>query len=225
MTVATTAGWILAAYLAGSIPFAWLFARAKGVDIRRAGSGNVGATNVFRSVGPAWGVATLVGDALKGFLPAWAFPRLAAGLAGASAATWPHLGLFCGVAAVAGHTWPVTLRFRGGKGVATSLGALLGVAPAAAGLGVAVWVALFAVLRYVSVASIGAAVAIPVAAWTLAAARPGFDPVLPLVLTALGLLVVVRHRSNMVRLWAGTENRAGRRTAGGRVRATGDTRP
>jgi acyl phosphate:glycerol-3-phosphate acyltransferase len=185
------------AYLLGAIPVGLLVARAKGVDIRSVGSGNIGATNVFRSIGKPWGVATFVLDALKGFVPAWVFPLWCADPG------W-SIGLLFGCMAIAGHNWPVYLGFKGGKGVATSAGVLLGVAPVEALIGAGVWFAVFFVSRYVSLASIAAAVAIPAAGWLRAEAH---GPVLPVVLTLLGILAVWRHRSNIERLSNGTENR------------------
>ena len=196
----------LAGYLFGAVPFAFLFARLRGVDIRTVGSGNVGATNVFRSVSKALGIATFAADALKGFIPARLFPLLAARWFGVDAG--PGMGLLCGCAAIVGHSWPVFLKFKGGKGVATSAGMLLGVAPAAVGIGLAVWILFFAATRYVSVASIAAAVAVPAAAWWLYGRA---NPVLPGVLTLLGALVIWRHRSNIERLRRGEEHQWARR--------------
>ena len=187
---------LLAAYLLGSIPNGLLIARLKGVDIRKVGSGNIGATNVFRSVGKSWGILTFVCDALKGFLPAWLFPQLVDG-------THAALGIFCGALAIAGHNWPVFLKFKGGKGVATSAGVLLGIAPAAVGLGLLSWLILFLSTRYVSVASIGAAIVVPLAGWFLY--RDG--RLLPITLAILGLVTVIRHQANIRRLIAGTEHR------------------
>ena len=200
-----TAVAIAGSYLAGAIPFAFLIARARGVDIRKVGSGNVGATNVFRAVGKGWGILTFVCDALKGLLPALLGPRLLEAWTGAPA--HPAFGLACGTAAIAGHSWPVFLGFKGGKGVATSAGMMLGAAPFAAAAGVALWVVVFAVTRYVSVASIAAAFGVPLAAW-MAYGRE--DAWRPWVLTAIGLLVIYRHRSNVQRLIDGTEHRFGR---------------
>ncbi len=188
----------LVAYLIGAIPFALLLSRMKGVDIRQVGSGNVGATNVFRSVSKGLGAMTFTCDVLKGFLPVFLFPLI-----------WPveqlpeNAGLLYGCAAIAGHNWPVYLRFRGGKGVATSAGVLLGVAPPAVGIGLATWIALFVITRYVSLASIGAAIAIPAASWWLYGAE---NLVLPIILTILGMLIIWRHRSNIKRLLDGTEH-------------------
>ncbi len=195
----------VAAYLLGSIPNAFLIARLKGVDIRKVGSGNVGATNVFRAVGKGWGVLTFALDALKGFVPVMFFPRLCFAPAG-----WDPdaLAVLFTVLAVAGHNWPVWLRFKGGKGVATSVGALLGLAPAAVAVGALVWAALFAVSRIVSLGSVAAALAVPLFQWWRAGWRPG---ALTVALSAIGILIVVRHRANLRRLLAGTESRLGAR--------------
>lgn len=188
---------ILAAYLMGSIPNGLLLARLKGIDLQKVGSGNIGATNVFRCVGKGWGVAAFVLDAVKGFVPAFVFPRLLE-----SAPPW--LGLACGVAAVAGHNWPVWLGFKGGKGVSTSAGMLLGIAPAAVGIGFAVFAGAVLITRWVSLGSILAAVAVPAAYL----AMNGTDNrLLAGALVAMGLLVIVKHRANVRRLLAGTEPR------------------
>ena len=186
---------ILAAYLLGAIPIGLLLARAKGVDIRKVGSGNIGATNVFRSVSKGLGILTFAGDALKGFVPAFVFPILGQKLSGGFQGS--EIGVLCGFAAIAGHNWPVYLRFKGGKGIATSAGVLLGIAPAAVGIGLAAWILLFVTSRYVSVASIGAALAVPAASWMMYA-KGGL--LLPSVLTLLGAIAVWRHKSNIHRL-------------------------
>ena len=198
------AGWLALAYLVGAIPFGLLIARLKGVDIRSVGSKNIGATNVFRCVGKGWGVLTFALDAAKGLIPALVFPMLGRSGLPAFQGLDSSFGLLCGIAAILGHNFPVYLQFKGGKGVATSAGVLLGVAPAAVGLGLLGWAVLFVVTRYVSVASIGAAVLVPLAGWWLYA-RAGFF--LPVALTLLGVLIVVRHAKNMQRLLAGTEHR------------------
>ena len=194
---------VFAAYLLGAIPNGLLIARLKGIDLQKVGSGNIGATNVFRCVGKGWGVAAFVLDAVKGFVPAFCFPRLME-----SAPDW--LGLACGVAAVAGHNWPVWLRFKGGKGVSTSVGMLLGIAPAAAGVGFLVFAVTVVLTRWVSLGSVLAAVAVPVAGlWFYGVAQPLLvrNPLLSGALFAMGLLVVVKHRANLRRLLAGTEPR------------------
>ena len=192
-----------AAYLIGAVPSGYLIGRANGVDIRTVGSRNIGATNVFRCVGKGWGIFTFLLDVLKGFVPAFLFPLILK-RSGAIAETDAAAGLVFMILAIAGHNWPVYLGFKGGKGVATSAGGLLGVAPAGVGVGLVVWLLLFAVTRYVSVASIGAALAVMAAGWLLYAEQGLW---LPVVLTILGLLVVWRHKTNIARLRAGTENR------------------
>ena len=188
---------ILASYLLGAIPNGLLIARLKGVDLQKVGSGNIGATNVFRCVGKGWGVLAFVLDAVKGFVPAFFFPRLLE-----SAPPW--LGLACGVAAVAGHNWPVWLKFKGGKGVSTSAGMLLGIAPAAVGIGFAVFALTVALTRFVSLGSILAAVAVPAAYLWMNGAD---NRLLAGALILMGLLVIVKHRANVGRLLKGTEPR------------------
>ena len=215
------------AYLLGAIPFGLLIARANGVDIRAVGSGNIGATNVFRAMGKGWGILAFSCDALKGFISASVFPLLAKTLWALfscdalkgfiSASVFPLLAktlwafdggavlpLVCACLAIAGHNWPVYLRFKGGKGVATSAGALIGLAPMAAGAGLLTWALVFVATRYVSVASIAAAITAAGAAWFFYA-QTGI--LLPVVLTALCGLVIGRHKSNIQRLIHGSENR------------------
>lgn len=196
------------AYLLGSVPFGFLLAKARGKDIRTLGSGNIGATNVFRSVGKGPGLLTFLLDFLKGLAAVCLVPRLAGWLAAggcaAAAAAGIPFRLFCGALAVAGHNWTCFLGFKGGKGVATSAGMLLGLTPGGAGIAFAVWVLAFVSTRYVSVASILAAAALGAAAWPLYA-REG--ALLPGVLTALACLAVWKHRSNIRRLLSGTESR------------------
>ena len=188
---------VLAAYLLGAIPNGLLIARLKGVDLQKVGSGNIGATNVFRCVGKGWGIAAFVLDAVKGFVPAYVFPRLME-----AAPAW--LGLACGIAAVAGHNWPVWLKFKGGKGVSTSAGMLLGIAPAAVGIGFAVFAVVVALSRIVSLGSILAAIAVAGAGVWLYGAD---NRLLAGALVAMGALVVLKHRANVGRLLKGTEPR------------------
>lgn len=188
---------VLTAYLLGSIPNGLLIARWKGIDLQKTGSGNIGATNVYRCVGKGWGVFAFVLDAVKGFVPVFVCPRLLE-----TAPPW--LGLACGAAAVAGHNWPVWLKFKGGKGVSTSAGMLLGLAPGAAGLGFAVFALTLALTRFVSLGSILAAIAVPAAGIWLYGAE---NRLLAGALAVMGLLVVVKHRGNIRRLLGGTEPR------------------
>ena len=191
---------LLGSYALGSIPTAYLVVkRLTGTDVRRVGSGNVGATNVTRAAGFGPGLFVFVIDGLKG----WAAVSLVAPALmpdGSSAAR-----LACGVAAVAGHMAPVFLRFRGGKGVATSIGALLGAMPSAAVAFLGVWVVCFACWRYVSVGSLAAAASLPAVQWL--AGQP-----IPDVLLGAGLaaLIIAKHRPNIERLLQGREHRVGR---------------
>ncbi len=197
------------AYLIGAIPFGFLIGRLRGVDIRTVGSRNIGATNVFRTLGKGWGSATFVLDLGKGLCGTLWFPLLATHWLGSADAAppAPELRLLGGVAAVVGHTWPVYLGFRGGKGVATSAGMLLGLAPAAVAVALAAWIVTFAASRFVSLGSVVAAGVMGVAIW-LPGLRPQGSIVLPAVLSLLAMLVIVRHRANLQRLWTGTEPRA-----------------
>jgi len=196
-------GVLVLSYLLGAIPFGFLIARSRGVDIRAVGSGNIGATNVMRVVGKSWGIFTLVLDALKGLGAVYL-----AGLSSADAPSW--FGLACGCAAICGHSFPVYLKFKGGKGVATSAGVLIGVAPAAFGVGIFVFTVVFALFRYVSLGSIAAATAVPIASFLLAWSDGQSPGVTSYALTLLGLVVIWRHRANIRRLLAGTEHRIGR---------------
>jgi len=195
-------GALLTAYLVGAIPFGLLIARLRGVDIRTVGSRNTGATNVMRSVGPGWGILTLALDALKGYAAIAAAPPAAEYLAQGSAPAW--LALACGAAAIVGHNWPVYLRFKGGKGIATSAGVLLGIAPLALLCGLAAFALAFGLARYVSLGSIAAAIAVPVTAWLI---REPHDWATPTILTLLGAIAIWRHRGNLQRLINGNENR------------------
>ncbi|MEE8503540.1 MAG: glycerol-3-phosphate 1-O-acyltransferase PlsY [candidate division NC10 bacterium] len=189
---------VFVAYLIGSIPFGLLISQVVGrVDIRRYGSGNIGTANVLRIVGKRAAALTLLGDLLKGFLP-----TLAALLLGGSDLLVAGVGL----AAVLGHNWSVYLRFAGGKGVATSFGALLAMTPLPAILGFLVWLGVVLVFRYTSLAALAASVCIP----PLIFFSIGSGPYFTFSLLAT-LLIFVRHRDNIQRLWAGTEHRVGRR--------------
>jgi glycerol-3-phosphate acyltransferase PlsY len=189
-------------YLFGSLPTGFLVAKAKGVDIRSVGSGNIGATNVFRILGKGPGILVLLVDALKGFVPViWLAPGLAAKDAGADP-EWVRIGV--GVGAILGHNYTCWLRFRGGKGIATSAGVFLGLTPAPLGIAFTTWVIFFALSRYVSLASIAAAAALPAAAWMLP-----HGTALRVITTVIGALAIFKHRANIRRLLAGTENRIG----------------
>jgi glycerol-3-phosphate acyltransferase PlsY len=193
-------------YLLGSFPSGLIISRARGLDIRKHGSGNIGATNVLRVLGKKWGYLVFGLDALKGF----AAVRIAFAMAvGAGPATTQRelVAIAGGLACILGHTFPIWLRFRGGKGVATSAGVLLGLMPLAVLSVFAVWVILFRFTRYVSIASIGAAVALPF--FVLLYLR--LDLLTGAILLPFSILiagvVVWRHRSNMKRLFQGKEQR------------------
>jgi glycerol-3-phosphate acyltransferase PlsY len=195
---------VLAGYLSGSLPWGlWIGRLARGVDVRTLGSGNLGATNVYRTLGPSLGLLTLALDIAKGALPVWLVPAagFAAGFPGGQ--EWCRLAV--GLAAVAGHVWTFLAGFRGGKGVATTVGVLLALAPAACAVFAAVFVVVVGVTRYVSLGSILGAVAFVV---TLAFS-PGAGPRSPTFLlgAALALLLVLRHRDNLLRLAQGRESR------------------
>lgn len=209
--------WVAGAYLCGSIPFALLIGLARGVDVRQVGSGNVGATNVGRALGRKWGVLCFILDVLKGLLPVL-IGGMTLGYANRldlpPEEAWRWLAL--GAAAVLGHVFPIWLKFKGGKGVATGLGVLLGFWPILTlpGVGSAIlWVTLVLTLRYVSLASMAGAVALPIFAFIhaqLTAPQPMDRVPFFVVGAALALLVVVRHRANISRLIAGTEHRIGK---------------
>ncbi len=205
----TTTAWISAAaaiivaYLLGSIPFGLLIGRMRGIDIRQVGSCNIGATNVLRSVGKGWGILALLLDALKGYIPAAGFPWLLHELA-LLADTPAWLKIACGCAAILGHNFPIYLRFKGGKGVATSAGVLIGIAPQALLIGLGTFAVVFGISRFVSLGSITAAVVVPVAGFFLYRQE---GMLVPAVLVVLGLLVIWRHKANIRRLLNGTENR------------------
>jgi acyl phosphate:glycerol-3-phosphate acyltransferase len=191
---------LLASYLLGAIPAAYVAGRAlRGIDLREHGSGNLGATNAFRVLGAGIAAPVMAFDLLKGFVPAFVFPGLL--LEGG----W-EWGMIFGVAAIAGHVFPVYLGFRGGKGVATGAGVFLALAPAAAGLAVGVWLLVLALGRMVSLASI-------VAAAALIAALPLTGTPIAVQLTGflVGGFVIFAHRGNIARIARGQEPRLGRR--------------
>ena len=200
--------WILtgvAAYLLGSIPFGLLIAKSRGVDIRAVGSKNIGATNVFRCVGKGPGIAAFALDAGKGFVAAFFLPRLVALALGVDVSTFnpQPSALFAGACAVVGHNWTCFAGFKGGKGVATSLGLLLGIVPFGALVALGVWVVVVLISHYVSLASMVAAAALGVSVWFLYPQTVW----LPAVVTLLALLVIAKHHANIHRLLNGTENR------------------
>lgn len=194
------------AYLLGSIPFGFLAAKFKGIDIRKQGSGNIGATNVLRILGKPAGISVLVLDGLKGFAAAAWLVDLTMAAFAIPAEHQEILRILAGVCAVLGHNYTCWLRFKGGKGIATSAGVLAALAPLAFVLVLALFILLMFLTGYVSVGSIGASLALPFACWLT-----GASLTLILVTAALSALAIYKHRSNIQRLIRGTESRIGSR--------------
>jgi len=182
-------------YLLGSIPTGYIIGTLAGIDIRKVGSGNVGATNVARTVGKTKGLLTLTADVAKGFIPVFVALRL--GLSYTAVAS-------VGIAAFLGHLYPVFLKFQGGKGVATALGVLLALAPMATLVLVAVFGVVVFFSRIASVSSIAAAVAAPITLWSFS-----YPPTIVAMSVFLAVMIILRHRGNIRRLLAGTEPRFG----------------
>jgi acyl phosphate:glycerol-3-phosphate acyltransferase len=199
---------VITAYLLGSIPTGYLVARQRGIDIRTVGSGNIGATNAFRVLGRTAGIVVLLADALKGYAACVWLVDLVLRLTGLPLAGSESFRIVAGGCAVLGHSFTCWLQFKGGKGVATSAGVFLALVPLACGIALGSWVIIFALGRYVSLASLAAATTLPIAVWL----TPNSLAV-RLVTTAVGLTVIWRHRSNIQRLLQGTEHRFGRKHA------------
>jgi glycerol-3-phosphate acyltransferase PlsY len=187
------------AYLLGSIPFGFLIVKARGADIRTAGSGNIGAANVTRNAGAVAGILTLLLDAGKGYLAVWLAGRMAGG-----EISWM---MVAAVLAVIGHMFPVWLGFKGGKGVATGLGVFLPICPEAVAAGIVLWILVVAFWHYSSLGSVVAAAALPILVYLLYAPRHAPPANVTMGTILIALLVVARHRSNIERLIAGKENR------------------
>jgi glycerol-3-phosphate acyltransferase PlsY len=204
--VFTLAAVALLAYFLGSIPAGYIAGRIGGVDVRKIGSGNVGATNVTRVLGKRFGYPVFVVDFGKGLV------AVAAGVMIAKAAqSGPKFVDLCGALAaifsVVGHSYPVWLGFRGGKGVATSLGSLFGLNWIAAAIVCVIWIVVFQLTRYVSLSSIVAVIALPVTIATMLLLKQLQTPILLYFSLCLAVIVVLRHRSNLSRLLQGTEPR------------------
>ena len=197
---------VLVSYLLGSIPAGYVAGRIAGIDIRHAGSGNIGATNVTRVLGKRYGYPVFIVDFLKG-LVAVSMPILIEKRAQPVLVPTQLFGIVAAISCVIGHSFPVWLGFKGGKGVATSMGALFGLMPFVALIGVGVWVITFEVTRYVSVASMTAALAVPVSILILIPLTQTGGAVLLYFSICLAALVIFRHRSNLSRLVRGTEPR------------------
>ncbi len=185
---------VILSYVLGSMPTGlWLGLKLRGVDIRQHGSKNIGATNTFRVLGKGLGIATLAGDILKGWVPVVLFARLDA---------WEYLPVLCGLAAILGHTFSLFLWFRGGKGVATSTGVFLGLAPVPTLIAGGVFAIVFAATRMVSAGSISAAAAMIAAVFAIATPVP-----VRIVTVLVAVLVIVKHHANIRRILKGEESR------------------
>lgn len=198
----------LLAYLLGSIPTGFLVAQARGVDIRAVGSGNIGATNVLRTLGKPAGIFVLFMDALKGWVAVVLMTRmalLAFGLS-ADAITMEVCQIIAAICAILGHNYTCWLQFKGGKGIATSAGVLLALVPWALLTILVIWIVVFALTRYVSLGSLAASAALPFASWVT------HESLTKVIVTgAMGVLAIYKHKANIQRLLNGTEPRFGQK--------------
>lgn len=193
--------WLLASYLLGAIPTSHLLSRfIAGIDLRQHGSGNLGATNLYRVLGWKYAVPVALFDMAKGAIPVLVFAP--------EASASQLFALACGMAAIVGHVFSVFVRFKGGKGVATAAGVMLGLTPLALGVAALVWGVLVLLTGYVSLASIAAAAVLPLAVYLL---EDSVTPELLWIAVAIAVGVILLHRRNIQRLLKGTENRFGRK--------------
>jgi glycerol-3-phosphate acyltransferase PlsY len=206
MDISATIFVVVVAYLLGATPSGYLAGMACGIDVRTAGSGNIGATNVLRVLGKKAGAIVLLADAFKGFMAARWVPVLALQLFPAASVSRENLALTGGVAAILGHIYTFWLKFKGGKGIATTCGVVLAWVPVAGLLALAVWGLVLAASKYVSLASITAAIILPLAV------RFGHGSItMTCAATGLSLLVIYKHKANIERLLKGQESRLGRK--------------
>ena len=200
--------WAVGAYLAGSVPFGFLIGKLRGKDIRTLGSKNIGATNVYRTVGKPWGLLAFLCDFLKGFLPTLAAQKF-------GGAEW--LPLAVGILTVAGHMWTCFMKFKGGKGIATGFGMLVALTPVLVFVAFAVWVVVMLVSHYVSLGSIVAAAFLMVAVWLpwhdwfscgmLRSCKGYHDLPLCILVTVLCAFAIWKHKTNIIRLRAHAESK------------------
>ena len=205
----------IAAYLLGSIPWGFLAGKARGIDIRTAGSGNIGATNAFRILGKTAGTIVLVFDGLKGWLAVSFLPEIAHRIFPATSwtlETQELLRITAGVVVILGHNYTCWLKFKGGKGIATSAGVLAALVPWTFIIALMTWVIVCVLTRYVSVASIVAAVALPFATlWAHFKWGPPYTILMIVIASLMSALAIYKHKANIFRLMNGTENKIGRK--------------
>ena len=191
--------WLVGAYLVGAIPFGYLIGRMRGVDVRTVGSKNIGATNVFRTVGKKWGLLAFFCDVMKGLVPTLLARHFAA---------VPHLPLCVAIACVVGHMLTPYMKFKGGKGVATAFGALIALMPATVGMAFAIFAVTFACSNYISLGSCVAATSLAVMVWIPFLDHAGYrDLPLCILVSLIAAFIVWKHRSNIGRLLHGNENK------------------
>jgi len=200
----------VAAYLLGSIPTGFLVGKAKGIDVRKVGSGNIGATNAFRILGKGPGIFVLVADGLKGWFAVAHVPGLVhrfydAGVWDAQTLQW--LKIIASISVFLGHTYTCWLKFKGGKGIATSAGILAALVPIAMIVSLSTWIIVCVLTRYVSLASIAASLILPFAVWAV----PDYGWNLVLLTAIMATLAIYKHKGNITRLMNGTESRLGRK--------------
>ena len=193
--------WLLGAYLIGGIPFGFLIGKMRGVDVRTIGSKNIGATNVFRTVGKKWGLLAFFCDVMKGLVPTLAAKML-------YAETMPEMPILVGITCVVGHMLTPYMKFKGGKGVATAFGALIALMPATVGIAFAIFAFTFACSNYISLGSCAAATSLAVMVWIPFLDHAGYhDLPLCILVTLIAAFIVWKHRSNIGRLARGEENK------------------
>ncbi len=194
---------IILSYLLGSIPTSYIIGKLlKGIDLREHGSGNVGATNTFRVLGPVPGIIVLLVDILKGLIAVLFISRLMSG----NSLSYEWVKVFCGIAAISGHDWTIFLKFRGGRGVATSIGVFFALVPQAIGIALGAGLVVIALSRYVSLGSISGAILFPILVYLFYLFKEEPLPYLFFSLLA-SFLVIIKHIPNIKRLIKGKENR------------------
>ncbi len=198
---------IIISYLIGGIPFGYLIAVAKGIDIRTEGSGNIGATNVGRVLGKMYGLIIFILDLLKGFLVVLLVPAAVSSAVNIPTTTGNLLVVLCGFCAVLGHAFPVYLKFKGGKAVATSFGVFIWLVPISIGIAFGVWLLTVIVIRYVSLGSMIGSMALVVAVVVVVDSPFGDNVYLTAMSVAVAILIIARHTSNIQRIIAGTEKK------------------